>query len=94
MKQPAVLPVLMRDAEVISLKEACFRTGRSEKTIRRWCRQDGIGRRAEASAPWEISAVALEAKRYGDDAAIEDLRRGEFTSPRVARYAEQLGILC
>lgn len=87
-----VLPVLMRDRDVISLKEAVFRTGRSEKTIRRWCRDHGIGRRAEPTAPWEISAVALEAKRYGDEAAIEDLRRGAFSSSRVARYVEQLGL--
>ncbi|WAJ30611.1 hypothetical protein [Antarcticirhabdus aurantiaca] len=92
MKGGAALPVLMRDAEVISLKEACFRSGRSEKTIARWCRRDGIGRRAEPSAPWEISAVALEAKRYGDTEAIEALRRGEFSCERVRRYAEHLGL--
>ena len=86
------LPVLMRPGEVISLKEAVYRTGRNEKTIARWCRQDGIGRRAEPGAPWEISAIALEAKLYGDVEAVEDLRRGRFASPRVRRYVEHLGL--
>lgn len=93
MTGPYPLPVLMRDAEVISLKEACFRTGRSAKTIRRWCLKDGIGRRSEPTAAWEISAVALEAKRYGDDGALSDLRSGYFRSPRVLRYAEHLGLV-
>lgn len=35
MTRSTVLPVLMRDEDVITLKEAVFRTGRSEKTIRR-----------------------------------------------------------
>jgi hypothetical protein len=87
-----VLPVLMRDGDVISLKEAAFRTSKSEKTISRWCRKDGIGRRSEPTAPWEVSALALEAKRYGDDEAIDDLRRGDFGSPRVRRYVEHLGL--
>lgn len=87
-----VVPVLMRDAEVISLKEACFRTGRSAKTIRRWCQKDGIGRRSEPTAPWEISAVALEAKRYGDDGAIVKLQQGKFHSEEVKRYIEFLGL--
>ena len=86
------LPVLMRDAEIITLKEAVFRTGKCEKTIARWCRKDGIGRRSEPSAPWEISAVALDAKRYGDQEAIEDLRRGDFASERVRRYVGCLGL--
>ncbi|WP_246191284.1 hypothetical protein [Aureimonas leprariae] len=87
-----VVPVLMRDAEVIDIKEAMFRIGRSDKTIRRWCKEDGIGRRTGPCAPWQISAIALEAKRYGDKAAIDDLRQGAFSSPRVVRYAEQLGL--
>lgn len=85
-------PVLMRDGEVIGLKEAAFRAGKSEKTISRWCLSDGIGRRPSPTAAWEISALALEAKRYGDAAAIDDLRRGDFATPRVRRYAEHLGL--
>jgi hypothetical protein len=92
MTGPRVLPVLMRDGEIIGLKEAVDRSKRSAKTIARWCRQSGIGRQAEPTAPWEISAVALEAKRYGDDAAIDDLRRGDFASQRVRRYLEHLGL--
>lgn len=85
------LPVLMRPEEVISLKEAVYRTGRNEKTIRRWCKEDGIGRRSEPGAAWEISVVALEAKRYGDLRAISDLQNGYRSSPSVLRYLHALG---
>ncbi len=86
------IPVLMRPGEVISLKAAVFRTGKNEKTIRRWCKADGIGRRTSAGATWEISALALEAKRYGDEEALDDLRCGRFGTERVRRYAEMLGV--
>lgn len=85
-------PVLMRPEEIISLKEAVYRTGRNEKTIRRWCIEDGIGRRTSKGAPWEISAVALEAKRYGDDAALTELRNGEFDGVAAGRYGRALGL--
>ncbi len=90
---PRPLPVLMRPEEVITLKEAVYRTGRSAKTIARWCREDGIGRRAEPGSAWEVSALALEAKRYGDGEAIEALRQGRFAAPAVLRYSELLGLL-
>lgn len=93
MIRSGTIPVLMRDAEVISLKEAAYRSGRSEKTISRWCISDGIGRRSSPSAPWEISAIALEAKRYGDQPAIEALRRGEFEAVEVKRYVGLLGLV-
>lgn len=92
MISPIPVPVLMRSGEVISLKEAVFRTGKSEKTVRRWCAADGIGRRSSPTASWEISALALEAKQYGDEEALADLRRGDFSSPRVRRYSELLGL--
>lgn len=87
----SVLPVLMRPGEIISLKEAVFRTGKNEKTIRRWCKEDGIGRRASPGAPWEISVLALEAKRYGDLEALAHLRVGDFKRASVARYAYIIG---
>ena len=88
----APLPVLMRPGEVISLKEAVYRTGKSEKTLRRWCKEAGIGRRSGRSARWEISVLALEAKQYGDEGALEDMRQGLFGSTRVARYSRILGL--
>lgn len=88
----SVVPVLMRNEEVISLKEAMFRTGNSEKTIRRWCKKDGIGRQTTPGAPWQISAVALEAKRYGDETALVALRQGNFTSDDIRRYLIALGL--
>ena len=94
MTRPTVkpLPVLMRPDDVIGLKEAVYRTGKNEKTIRRWCQQDGIGRRTSAGAAWEISAIALEAKLYGDVEALDALRLGNFSAYGVRRYLEYLGL--
>ncbi|WP_210209619.1 hypothetical protein [Aureimonas flava] len=89
---PHVLPVLMRPEEIIDLKEAVYRTGKNEKTIRRWCKEDGIGRRTSPGAPWEISAVALEAKRYGDVEALEELRVNSGRTANSARYRAMLGM--
>lgn len=85
-------PVLMRPEETITLKEAVYRSGMHEKTLRRWCVEDGIGRRTSPGAPWQISAVALEAKRYGDQEALDLLRTGKRESPVVGRYLRLLGI--
>lgn len=93
MTKQVVLPVLMRPEEIISLKEAVYRTGKNEKTIRRWCIEDGIGRRTSKGAPWEISAVALEAKRYGDVEALEEMRQSPLpTAGQVTRYLISLGL--
>lgn len=85
-------PILMRKDEVVNLKTAVHATGRSEKTIRGWCRQYGIGVQACAGAPLEISSPALEMVRHGDFAALELLRKGRRDHPRVARFYDHLGI--
>ncbi len=86
------LPVLMCGPEIVRMKVAEDRSGLSAKTITRWCVSDGIGRRSSKSAPWEISMLALEAKRYGDQEALEAMRRGDFKTPIVRRYIEHLGL--
>ncbi|MBB3936551.1 hypothetical protein [Aureimonas phyllosphaerae] len=86
------LPVLMRGPEIVAMKVAAELTGLSTKTLTRWCVSDGIGRRSSKAAPWEISVIALEAKRSGDQAALEALRRGDFGSPLVRRYVDHLGL--
>lgn len=87
-----VLPILMHRSEVTSLKEAAFRAGKSEKTLKGWCRQFGIGRQSSNGAPVEVSAPALEMVLHGDSAALELLRAGDRHHPRVKRYFDHLGI--
>ncbi|KAA3500257.1 hypothetical protein DXM26_20540 [Agrobacterium tumefaciens] len=85
-------PILMRRDEIINLKTAVHVTGRSEKTIRVWCRDFGIGVQSCAGAPLEISAPALEMVRHGDFVALRLLRDGRRTHPRVLRVFEHLGL--
>lgn len=86
-------PILMRKDEIINLKTAVHVTGRSEKTIRGWCKDFGIGVQPCAGAPLDISAPALEMVRHGDFAALELLRQGRRDHPRVQRIFMHLGIL-
>ncbi|WP_085034113.1 hypothetical protein [Ensifer aridi] len=88
----AAWPILMRADDIINLKAAVHITGRSEKTIRGWCRQFGIGSQACPGGPLEISAPALEMVRHGDVTALELLREGKRDHPRVSRYFDHLGI--
>ncbi|MGO8074730.1 hypothetical protein AB9F41_19705 [Rhizobium leguminosarum] len=85
-------PILIRPDEVINIKTAVFRAGRDEKTIRGWCKEFGIGRQAKPGAPLDISAPALEMVMHGDLVALELLRDGKRTDPRVSRYFDFLGL--
>lgn len=85
-------PILMRRDEVVNLKTAVHVTGRSEKTIRIWCRQFRIGVQSSPGAPLEISAPALEMVRHGDLVALELLRQGRRDHARVKRIFEHIGI--
>jgi hypothetical protein len=85
-------PILMRKDEIINLKTAVHVTGRSEKTIRHWCKEFAIGVQPCPGAPLDISAPALEMVRHGDMAALELLRAGMRSHPRVRRVFDHLGL--
>lgn len=85
-------PILMRHDEIINLKMAVHVTGRSERTIRDWCRDFGIGVKACPGSPLQISAPALEMVKHGDFAALELLREGNRQHPRVKRIFDHLGL--
>ncbi|GLR60284.1 hypothetical protein GCM10007919_50120 [Rhizobium indigoferae] len=85
-------PILMRPDEVINLKTAVHRARRDEKTVRGWYREFGIGRQAKPGAPLDISAPALEMVIHGDVIALELLREGRRSDPRVSRYFDFLGL--
>jgi hypothetical protein len=83
----------MRRTDIISLKEAVYRTGKSEKTLRNWCRDFAIGRQTCPSAPIEVSAPALEMVIHGDFEALALLREGNRQHDAVRRYFDHLGIV-
>lgn len=85
-------PILMNRADIITLKEAIYRTGKSDKTLRTWCRLFGISRQTHTGAPIEISAPALEMVMHGDMEALELLRGGNRHHPRVRRFFDHLGL--
>lgn len=85
-------PILMRRDEIINLKTAVHVSGRSEKTIRNWCKDFGIGVQPCPGAPLEISAPALEMVKHGDIAALELFREGKRAHHRVRRYFDHLGL--
>jgi hypothetical protein len=72
--------------ERISVKEAAAVAGRSERTVRNWCVERGIGRRV--GGVWAVSKVALVMWLDGDLAALAAYRdqgaRG--SSEPVASY--------
>ena len=88
-----IFPILMRKDDIISLKEAVYRSGKCERTLRSWVKDFGIGRQSSSSAPIEISAPALEMVLHGDSEALELLRSGNRLHSRVKRHFEHLGIV-
>lgn len=86
------LPILMRKCDIIGLKLAVHRSGKSGRTIRNWCRVHGIGRQSSPGAPLEVSAPALEMVLHGDMEALELLRGGNRDHLRVRHYFDHLGI--
>ena len=73
--------------EKISIKRAAQIAGMSERTLRNWCVEHGIGRRIAGGA-WAVSRVALAMFLDGDDEALVAYRdRGERgASEIVAGY--------
>jgi hypothetical protein len=88
-----MIPVPMLQDEIIGIEEAAHRARSSTKTIRRWCKRDGIGRQSRLGAPLQISAVALEMRMCGDDAALELLRQNQRSHPMVLLYLDRVGVM-
>jgi len=84
-------PTIIKADEEINIKRACHLAGKTDKTIRGWCKQYGIGGAMPGSSI-RISAPALMMVHHGDVAALELLRQGNRNHPRVRRYFEDLGI--
>lgn len=85
-------PILMRRSEIIDIAEAVRRTGRSSRTIRKYCHDLGIGRQSGSGVRIEISAPALEMVMHGQWEALELLRDGNRSDARVKRIYDHLGL--
>ena len=71
------------EEERISIGRAAEIAGRSERTIRNWCVEYGIGRRV-AGGPWAVSRVALAMLLDGGLNALAAYRdRGERSSSEI-----------
>jgi hypothetical protein len=80
-------------AETISLKQAASTAGKSERQVRRWCVQHGIGRQIVPKGAWLVSRAALNMLLEGDRRALGaylDGVRAEFEP--VARHFRDVGL--
>ena len=76
--------------EWIALKTACDHAGRKDRTMRTWVRLYAIGRQSCKHGPIEVHLPALEAVMCGDMKALDLIRAGDRSDPRVRRIYEYL----
>jgi hypothetical protein len=90
-KQYTLVP--FHAAEGLTMKQAAVVARKSERTLRNWCIEFGIGRRV-AGGTWVISKVALAMLLDGDLEALASYRdfgvRGSFAP--VAAYFQRLDL--
>jgi hypothetical protein len=77
--------------EGISLKTAAARSGKSETTIRDWCKARGLGRRVGGGS-WVVSQVALAMHLDGDGRALAAYLAGDRSSAAVRVYYSRHGV--
>lgn len=92
MRELSVSPIHIRPAERIGIREACDYAGKSDRTIRTWCKRYGIGRVSLPGGPLAISLPALNMVLRGDPEALTLLRAGNRDSPRVRRNFVETGV--
>jgi hypothetical protein len=81
--RPAVLRPF-DPAEAIRITKAATLAGKSERTIRNWCRERHVGRRI--GGHWAVSIVALDMLLAGDDEGLDAYLAGDRSSARVLSY--------
>lgn len=83
--------VFIRPDERIGIREACELAGKSDRTIRTWCKQYGIGRVPMSGGALVISRPALNMVLQDDPEALELLRSGDRSHPLVRRHFTETG---
>jgi len=89
--EQAVAPVFIRPSERVGIREACEYAGKSDRTVRTWCKRFGIGRVPMAGGPLVISLPALNMILQDDPEALELLRAGDRDNPIVRRHFIETG---
>jgi hypothetical protein len=78
--------------ESVTIEQAASTSGKTPRTMRRWCIEHGIGRRIGGT--WRVSKVALAMLLEGDHEALAAYRddgvRAQFEP--VARYFRRAGL--
>jgi hypothetical protein len=77
--------------ECISLKQAADIAGKSESTLRTWCKCYGLGRRV-GGGTWCVSKVALAMHLDRNRKALRAYHSGDRTNELVAGYFERAGL--
>jgi hypothetical protein len=77
--------------EGISLKAAAARSGKSETTVRDWCKAYGLGRRVGGGV-WVVSQVALSMHLDDDRKALAAYLAGNRSSAAVLAYYSRHGV--
>jgi hypothetical protein len=80
------------DDEAFAVHWAAIEAKKSERTIRNWCAEFGIGRRNLAGGPWEVSRVALLMFLDGNIVALNAYLAGLRQDEPVAPYYERAGL--
>jgi hypothetical protein len=90
---PLLTLVPFAGEECTSIGKAAAIAGKSERTLRNWCVEHGIGRRVAGGA-WNVSKVALAMLLDGDLEALAAYRdRGaRGSSEPVAAYYQRCGL--
>lgn len=90
---PRPLPVPMWRMDILTLQQAAHEGRVSEKTVKRLCREQGVGRRSIRGGPYQVSAPALQMALANDHEALELLREGRRDAPEVIRYLRSLQLV-
>ena len=72
-------------AEGLTLQQAAAVAGKSQRTLRNWCIEHGIGRRV-ADGTWVVSRVALAMLLHGDLDALASYGTS-VCAPALSPYA-------
>ena len=71
-------------SEAIRIGKAATLAGKSDRTIRNWCRERHIGRRI--AGQWAVSIVALDMLLAADQEGLDAYLAGDRSSARVTCY--------